>query len=221
MNIAPTIPIRPHNDSRHVRTRRIKLTRLLAAVSFLWIAPLQIRAVAEDDVVQLAINYVFTGRIDPPDRLEIVDQKSCIIVVFEPKFQAYVRYYLSRFKLDSARISKTYSGQQISYVLEVQGDDIVVEHLNPDKTAVARAFKSAQIALPGNIDQSEKALRIIADRCKAEKAPTARHQYWILRRDGILALGVDRRHAFSLNFADGFVQCQPFAYHLRLCNRRV
>ena len=69
MNIAPTIPIRPHNDSRHVRTRRIKLTRLLAAaVSFLWIAPLQIRAVAEDDVVQLAINYVFTGRIDPPDR---------------------------------------------------------------------------------------------------------------------------------------------------------
>ncbi len=161
MNVAPTIPIRPHHDSRHVRTRRIKLTRLLAAaVSFLWIAPLQIRAVAENDVLQLAINYVFTGRIDAPDRPEIVDRKSCIIVVFEPKFQAYVRYYLSRFKLDSARISKTYSGQQISYVLEVQGDDIVVEHLNPDKTAVARAFKSAQIALPGNVDQSEKALSL-------------------------------------------------------------
>jgi hypothetical protein len=150
----------------------MKLTWLLVvvAVSFLWIAPLQIRAVAGDDVLQLAINYVFTGRIDPSDRPEIVDRKSCTIVVFESKFQAYVRYYLSRFKLDSAKISKLYSGQQIVYVLELQGDDIVVEHLNPDKTTVTRAFKSVQIALPGNIDQSEKALRIIADHCKPEES---------------------------------------------------
>jgi hypothetical protein len=72
--------------------------------------------------------------------------------------------------MDSSRISKTYSGQQISYILEVEGDDIIVEHLNPDKTTVARAFKSAQILLPGEIDQSEKALRrIFADYCKSEK----------------------------------------------------
>ena len=141
----------------------------VAAVSFLWTAPLQSRAVAEDDVFQLAVNYIFTGRTDPQIPPEIVDRKSCIVVVFESKFQAYVRYYLSRFMLDSARISKTYSGQQILYILEIQGDDIVVEHLNPDKTTVARGFKSAQIALPGNIDQSEKALRIIADQCKADK----------------------------------------------------
>jgi hypothetical protein len=141
----------------------------VTAVSFLWMTPLQIRAVAEDDLFQLAVNHVFTGRIDPPDRPEITDQKSCIVVVFDSKFQTYVRYYLSRFKLDSARISKTYSGQQIFYVLEIEGDDIVVEHLNPDKTTVARGFKSAQISLPGNIDQSEKALRLIADHCKADK----------------------------------------------------
>jgi hypothetical protein len=141
----------------------------VTAVSFLWMTPLQIRAVAEDDLFQLAVNYVFTGRIDPPDRPEITDQKSCIVVVFDSKFQTYVRYYLSRFKLDSARISKTYSGQQIFYVLEIEGDDIVVEHLNPDKTTVARGFKSAQISLPGNIDQSEKALRLIVDHCKADK----------------------------------------------------
>jgi hypothetical protein len=138
-------------------------------VSFLWMAPPQIRAVAEDDVFQLAVNYVFTGRIDPPDRPEIADQKSCIVVVFDSKFHTYVRYYLNRFKMDSARISKTYSGQQIFYVLEIEGDDIVVEHLNPDKTTVARGFKSAQISLPGNIEQSEKALRLIADHCKADK----------------------------------------------------
>jgi hypothetical protein len=132
-------------------------------------ALLQIRAVAEDDVFRLAVNYVFTGKIDPPDPPAIADQNSCIVVVFDSKFQTYVRYYLSRFKMDSARISKTYSGQQISYILEIEGDDIVVEHLDPDKTTVARGFKSAQIPLPGNIDQSEKALRIIADHCKPDK----------------------------------------------------
>src|SRR6266516_3764602 len=82
---------------------------------------------------------------------------SCIVVVFDSKFQTYIRYYLSWFRMDSAHISKTYSGRQIFYVLEVEGDDIVVEHLNPDKTTVARGFRSAQIPLPGNIDQSEKA----------------------------------------------------------------
>jgi hypothetical protein len=149
---------------------KIRRPLAVAAASLLWIAPLQVRAVAEDDVLQLAVNYVFTGRIDPPDRPEIVDRKSCVVVVFEPKFKAYVRYYLNRFKLDSARISKTYSGQQIFYVLEIHGDDIVVEHLNTDKTTVARAFNSAQISLPGDIDQSEKALRLISDHCKAVKA---------------------------------------------------
>jgi hypothetical protein len=132
-------------------------------------APLLIRAVA-DDVFQLAVNYVFTGRIDPPNSPEIVDRNACMVIVFESKFQAYLRYYLSRFKMDSSRISKTYSGQQISYILEVEGDDIIVEHLNPDKTTVARSFKSTQILLPGDIDQSEKALRLIfADYCKLEK----------------------------------------------------
>ncbi len=142
----------------------------VAAVSFLWTAPPQIQAVAEDDLFQLAVNYVFTGSTDPRDPPEIVDRKSCIVVVLDSKFQTYIRYYLSRFRMDSAHISKTYSGRQIFYVLEVEGDDIVVEHLNPDKTTVARGFRSAQISLPGNIDQSEKALRLIfADYCRADK----------------------------------------------------
>ena len=153
------------NKNRH----KLRWPLIVTAVSLLLMAPLQIRAVAEDDVFRLAVNYVFTGRIDPPNPPEIADQKACIVVVFDSKFQTYVRYYLSRFKMESARISKTYSGQQIFYVLEIEGDDIVVEHLSPDKTTVARGFKSAQISLPGNIDQSEKALRLIADHCKADK----------------------------------------------------
>jgi len=149
---------------------KVRWPLTVAAVSFLWMAPLQIRAAAEDDVFQLAINYVFTGSIDPQDRPEIVDRKSCIVVTFDSKFQTYIKYYLKRFKMDTARISKTYSGQQIFYVLEIEGDDIVVEHLNPDKATAARGFKSAQISLPGNIDQSEKALRLIfADYCSADK----------------------------------------------------
>jgi hypothetical protein len=142
----------------------------VAPVSFLWTAPLQIRAMAEDDVFQLAVNYLFTGRTDPPNPPEIVDRKSCAVVVFDSQLQTYIRYYLSRFKMDNARISKTYSGQKIFYVLEIEGDDTVVEHLNPDKTTVARGFRSAQISLPGDIDQSEKALRLIfADYCRADK----------------------------------------------------
>jgi hypothetical protein len=140
----------------------------IAGVSFL--SGLQVPAAAEDDVFQLAVNYVFTGRIDPQDAPEIVDRKACIIVLFEPKLQAYVRYYLTRFKMDTSHISKTYVGQQINYVLEVEGDDIIVQHLNPDKTTVAREFKTAQIALPGHIDQTEKALKLIfTDHCRAEK----------------------------------------------------
>jgi len=84
----------------HKSWYKIRRPLALAATSFLWIATLQVPAVTEDDVLQLAVNYVFTGRIDPPDHPEIVDRKSCIVVVFEPKFQAYIRYYLNRFRLE-------------------------------------------------------------------------------------------------------------------------
>src|ERR1700687_461797 len=89
--------------------RRRRWALAIAAVSLLCtIAPHE-RAVAEDDVLQQAVNYVFTGSIDPQDRPEIVDRKSCVVVVPEPKLKRYARYYLSRFKMDVARISKRYS----------------------------------------------------------------------------------------------------------------
>jgi hypothetical protein len=151
------------NDNR----QKIMCALAIAGASFL--SALQVPAAAEDDVLQLAINYVFTGRVDPQDAPEIVDRKACIIVLFEPKFRAYVRYYLARFEMDTSHISKIYVGQQINYVLEVEGNDIIVEHLNPEKT-VARGFKTAQIALPGQIDQTERALKLIFnDHCRAEK----------------------------------------------------
>jgi hypothetical protein len=62
----------------HKSWYKIRRPLAVAAASLLWIAPLQVRAVAEDDMLQLAVNYVFTGRIDPPDRPEIVDRKSCV-----------------------------------------------------------------------------------------------------------------------------------------------
>jgi C-terminal processing protease CtpA/Prc len=37
----------------------------IAVASFLWTITLQTRAVPEDDVFQQAVNYVFTGKIDP------------------------------------------------------------------------------------------------------------------------------------------------------------
>ena len=150
--------------------RKIALSLAIAAAAVSWSLAPQARAAAEDDALQQAVNYVFTGRIDPQDGPEIVDRKSCIVVVPDPKYKRYARYYLSRFKMDIARISKRYAGPQILYELEVQGDDVLLEYLNADKKTVAYGFKSAQISLPGNIDQTEKALKLIfSGHCKSDK----------------------------------------------------
>ena len=141
-----------------------------AVISGFGLALLQTPAPAETSVFQQALNYVFTGRIDPQNGPEIVDQKSCVIVLRDPKYDRYIRYYLSRFKIDDASFDKTYSGSRVSYEMGVKGDDVVIEYLNADKKTVLQGYRSAQIPLPGDIDQTRKALDIIfAGHCKAEK----------------------------------------------------
>ena len=156
----------PRKKSGH----KIGLSLAVAVASIFWLVPLQTRALAGDDVFQQAVNYVFTGRIDPKDGPEIVDRKSCIVVVPEPDLDRYARYYLGRFKMDVSRMSKKYAGRQVLYELEVEGDDVILEYLKNDKTTVDFGFKSAHISLPGNIDQTERALHLIfAEHCKADK----------------------------------------------------
>lgn len=147
---------------------KIRWAMALATVSFLWTGLHQIGAVTED-VLQEAVNYVLTGRIDPQDGPEIVDQKSCVVLVPDLRNKRYIRYYLSRFRLDEARISKTYSGRQTFFVLEVENNDVVIEYLELDKTTVVIGHTTAQISLPGDINQTEKALKVIGEHCKAGK----------------------------------------------------
>jgi hypothetical protein len=65
--------------------------------------------------------------------------------------------------------AKKYAGAQALYELEVEGDDVILEYLKADKTTADYGFKTAHISLPGNIDQVEKALRIISSEyCKAD-----------------------------------------------------
>jgi hypothetical protein len=117
-----------------------------------------------------AVNYIFTGRIDPLDGPEITDAKSCIVVVPEPKFNRYARYYLNRVKLETARISKKYAGPQVIYEWEVESDDVIFEYLKPDKKTVDYGFRSAHIALPGNVEQTERAIALIYSKyCKQEQ----------------------------------------------------
>jgi hypothetical protein len=72
--------------------------------------------------------------------------------------------------MDVARVSKKYSGPQILYELEVEGDDVVLEFVKLDKTTVDYGFRSAHIALPGEIEQTEKALALIFTKyCKADR----------------------------------------------------
>lgn len=147
------------------------IRRLLtvAAVAFLWAVPLQTRAPADDDPLQKAVNYLFTGQIDPQDAPEILDRKSCVVVVADPKFKRYVKYYLGRVGLDTAFINKTYAGPEILYSLDIKSADVIVEYLDLDKTTVLHRQKSAQIFMPGDIDQTNLAMKLIAGRCKTDK----------------------------------------------------
>lgn len=154
------------------RSDHKRLSVAIAVALFLWMAPLQTRAMTEDDVFQQAINYIFTGQIDPNPKHqpEIVDRKTCVVVVPKPDINRYARYYLNRFKMDVSRISKRYAGRRVFYQLEVEGDDIIFESLKADKTTVEFGLRSVHISLPGNIDQTEKALKLVfAEYCKPDK----------------------------------------------------
>jgi hypothetical protein len=128
------------------------------------------RASAEADRFQQAVNYVFTGRIDPPNAPEVVDRDACVVVVPDPRFKRYIRYYLGRFRFEDALFDKRYAGSREEYVLDVRGDDVIVEYLGADKQTVAQSYRSAQISLPGDIDQTRKALQIVSDSCKSKKS---------------------------------------------------
>jgi hypothetical protein len=152
---------------------RLRWRLAVAAAALLAAVCLRAPALAEADVFQKAVNYVFTGQVDPPDGPEIVDRKSCIVVMRDPKFKRYIRYYLGRFKMDNALFDKKYSGSRVSYELNVKADDVVIEYLDVDKKMVIQGYRSAQVPLPGDIDQTQKALRVIfTDHCKPQKPQT-------------------------------------------------
>jgi hypothetical protein len=130
-------------------------------------------ALADPDVFQQAVNYVFTGSVDVKEGPEITDRDACIVVMRDPRFNRYIRYYLRRFKMDDALYEKEFAGSHVSYELDVKGDDIVVEYLDPNTKAVLQGYRSAQIRLPGDLDQTQKAFGVIfAKYCKPEKPKT-------------------------------------------------
>jgi hypothetical protein len=159
---------RPRRRSAAPRRLLSAPLAMLAAATCLYAIGLPKAANAQDDVLQQAINYVFTGTIAPKAAPEITDREACVVVLPDPKWKRFIRYYLARMDLDDARIQSTYAGRQARYQLDAQSDQIVVEYLNPDKTTVMHGYKSAQIPLPGNIDQTKKAFELIAERCKDE-----------------------------------------------------
>jgi hypothetical protein len=138
-------------------------------VVFLWIVPPQIHALAEDDPLQKAVNYLFTGDNNPQQVPEILDRKSCVVVVQDPKSKQFIRYYVGRFRIDTAFINKTYVGSETVYSLDVKGAEVIVEYLDVDKSTVLHGHKSAQISLPGDIDQTNKALALISSLCRNGK----------------------------------------------------
>ena len=67
--------------------------------------------------------------------------------------------------MNTAFINKTYAGSETVYSLDVKGAEIIVEYLDLDKTTVLHGYKSVQISLPGDIDQTNTALALIANLC--------------------------------------------------------
>jgi hypothetical protein len=75
--------------------------------------------------------------------------------------------------MDEAFYEKKYAGSRVSYQLDVKGEDVVIEYLDLDQKTIIQGNRSAQIPLQGDIEQTQKALRIIfTDYCKAEKPKT-------------------------------------------------
>jgi hypothetical protein len=72
--------------------------------------------------------------------------------------------------MDTALYAKKYSGRQPYYELDVKGSNVLLEYLGSDKKTVAQRYRSAKISLPGDIEQTQRALKIIFDRyCPPEK----------------------------------------------------
>ena len=151
--------------------RALRAGRYLAAVIVAGLGFAQLQSAhAAADIFQQAVNYVFTGEVAPQDAPRIVDRQACVIVMRDRKYNRYIRYRLTRFKMDTALFTKKYSGSEPSYELDVKGDSVILEYLSPDQKSVAQAYRSAQIPLPGDIDQTRKALDIVFGQfCKPEK----------------------------------------------------
>ena len=161
--------IMPPNENGRISGWLLAVT----ALSIFGAISMRTPAMADARLFQQAVNYVFTGQLNPQNAPEIVDPESCIVVMRDPKFNRYIRYYLTRFKMDEALYDKKYSGRNASYELNVKGDDVVIEYLSADKTTVAQGYRSAHISLPGDIEQTRKALNIIfSSYCKSEKPTT-------------------------------------------------
>jgi hypothetical protein len=153
--------------------QRIGRLPAVAALTIFCALAHQPPALAQADLFQQAVNYVFTGKLNPEDGPKIVDRESCIVVMRDPNFERYIRYHLGRFNMDDALFDKKYSGRSAYYELSVKGDDVVIEYLSLDEKTVVQGYRSAHISLPGDIDQTRKALRIIFDDyCKSEAPKT-------------------------------------------------
>ncbi len=140
------------------------------AIAILLLVPivLHMPASAETDRLRQAITYIFTGSIEPQENIEVADGTPCVVIVSEPDRNRISRYHLRRFKPETFRFEQRYVGRTPTYQLYVEGDEDVIEFLSSDRS-VSHSHRTARFALPGDIDQSRRALRLISEQCKPEK----------------------------------------------------
>lgn len=148
--------------------RAVLVAAMLTACAWLGTAAAQ-----TPDLFQQAVAYVFTGRVDPPEPVEIVDRKACVVIVPDARFNRLLRYYLGRFDMTNARFNTRYAGTRAFYELDVRGEEVILDYLDPKTRAVMQSYRSAQIALPGSPEQTRRALQVVfADGCRPAEAKT-------------------------------------------------
>ena len=79
-----------------------------------------------------------------------------------------IRYYVGRFRIDTAFINKTYVGSETVYSLDVKGAEVIVEYLDVDKSTVLHGHSSRKY-LCREIDEENKALALISSLCRNGK----------------------------------------------------
>lgn len=158
------------------------------ALSLLAYATLHLQAIqADDDNLQMALNYIFSGDVDAKNQhmnVTIEDRTNCIVSVTVENFQIRTVFYFRKMKPETARVfdatppdcpSGTYCPGRMGSApkITIEGDDTVVTVSDSsNKQGEIDKRKLATFPIVGNPDRMIKALQYVFSQCPPDQSKT-------------------------------------------------